>query len=416
MDSSVLQNGLDRLTESFMAKVYPDAGVCQRRAAGTLFNALVRGGSTLVTRLSAFAGDGGKTAPKGVRERVSWWLENYDFAGPAADWMSARFAGLVTEDTAIAVDFSDISKEFGGKGMEGMQRGWDGSRKTTAMGHTFCAAAAVSPSRDRVRPLGLCLEKGRKPLFGRMTRTLDSVYAGTEGKGVPVIDRGGDSEDLIGFLLAKGRRAVIRINKLDRDVFGTGNAIDKELAAIPQVPVTLHKKAGSVKAQVRWKKGLFGPLRLPILMAESMFGDTALRLCVLLGKDAETEDPAKLRKYAEHAAQAYLDRWQIEVFFERVKQDFALEAMRVRTFRRLVNLFCLCVLGYVFCTHIVPEDASRHGILKAFRDNFQRVSLSMQVFLSGLRALLEEPRLRFITGRPRKPPNIDTSQMLFAWE
>ena len=37
-------------------------------------------------------------------------------------------------DATIAIDFSDISKEFGGDGMEGMEMGWDGSRGCTAMG------------------------------------------------------------------------------------------------------------------------------------------------------------------------------------------------------------------------------------------------------------------------------------------
>ena len=398
-----------------MARVYPGAGVCLARASNALFGALVRGGSTLVSRLAEFPGEGRGTSRKGMRERVSEWLGNYDFAGPAAEWMRSRFAPLVGEDTAIPVDFSDISKEFGGKGMEGMAPGWDGSRKTTAMGHTFCAAAAICPSRDSVMPLRFCVEKGRRGLFGRMRDVLDGVHADTGGRGVPVIDRGGDSEEVVGHLLAKGRRAVIRVNTLGRDVFGTGNAIDKELSAIPATDVTLHRKGGCAKAKLRRKKGFFGPLSLPLLVVESAFGDTTLYLYVLLGKDAGTEDPAKLREYAEHAAQAYLDRWQIEVFFLRVKQDFALEAARVRTFRRLRNLFYLCVLGYAFCAHVIPGSASRSAILKVFRDNFQRVSLRMQVFLSGLRALLEEPRLRHITGRPRKPPGIDPSQMLFAW-
>ena len=42
------------------------------------------------------------------------------------------------ERTTIAMDFSDISKEFGGNGME---MGWDGSRGCTAMGHDFICAS-----------------------------------------------------------------------------------------------------------------------------------------------------------------------------------------------------------------------------------------------------------------------------------
>ena len=48
------------------------------------------------------------------------------------------------------------------------------------------------------------------------------------------------------------------------------------------------------------------------------------------------------------ASQAYCDRWQIETSFLTVKREFALEKARVRTFRRLENIFALCMLAYVF--------------------------------------------------------------------
>ena len=34
-------------------------------------------------------------------------------------------------------------KDFGGKGMEGMAMGWDGSRGITAMGHDFICVSLV---------------------------------------------------------------------------------------------------------------------------------------------------------------------------------------------------------------------------------------------------------------------------------
>ena len=45
-----------------------------------------------------------------------------------------KAAADVTDEATLAVDFSDISKEFGGGGMEGMEMGYDGSRHCTAMG------------------------------------------------------------------------------------------------------------------------------------------------------------------------------------------------------------------------------------------------------------------------------------------
>ena len=56
---------------------------------------------------------------------------------------------------------------------------------------------------------------------------------------------------------------------------------------------------------------------------------------------------------AVRAAQAYCDRWQIETAFYVMKQEFALEKARVRTFRRLENIFSLCVLAYVYATRFL---------------------------------------------------------------
>ena len=59
---------------------------------------------------------------------------------------------LVGRDTVVAVDSGDVSKEFGGAGMEGMEMGYDASRGVVAMGH--------SP-RPLPRPLpGLCKNPG----------------------------------------------------------------------------------------------------------------------------------------------------------------------------------------------------------------------------------------------------------------
>jgi hypothetical protein len=348
-----------------------------------------------VSRLADFA-ESGETMSKGVREKVSGWLGSYDFASGAGAWMGASFGARVGECAPIAVDFSNIIKEFVGKGMEGMQEGWDGSRKTTALGHTFCAACAVAPSRDRVLPLHFCFEKGRKPLDARFNEALAAAHEATQGRGVFVVDRGGDSDAAISRLLAKECRAVARVNTLGRDVFGTGKAIDTELAKAPAATAALHKLDNGIRAK---------------LDADAKAAKGAERT-----REDYARERGLLKPVALRAAQAYLDRWQIGMFFERVKQDFKLEAARVRTFKRLKNLFCLCVLGYVFFMHEVPESAEQARLMKILKDNFQRATMKLQVLVASLRALLGESRLRFISGMPRKqaPPG-NPAQLLFAF-
>ncbi len=52
-------------------------------------------------------------------------------------------------------------------------------------------------------------------------------------------------------------------------------------------------------------------------------------------------------KAAILAANAYYNRWQIEVLFQDLKGAFAIEQARVRTFRRLTNLIAIATLAFV---------------------------------------------------------------------
>ena len=93
-----------------------------------------------------------------------------------------------------------------------------------------------------------------------------------------------------------------------------------------------------------------------------------------------------------------------------MKQEFALEKARVRTFRRLENIFALCVLAYVYATRFLRRAKGFRKILKFLSDNLETVSAKTHALLAGIRALVKEARIRFISGRPRKRP--DGRQML----
>ena len=115
---------------------------------------------------------------------------------------------------------------------------------------------------------------------------------------------------------------------------------------------------------------------------------------------------------AVRAAQAYCDRWQIETSFQTVKQEFALEKARVRTFRRMENIFSLCVLAYVFATDFLRKAKGFKRVLKHLADNLEVVSTKTHALLAGIRALVDETKLRFISGRPRKTFRENPLQMV----
>ena len=415
MTHNIAKNAVERTSKALLGKVFPGLGKVAGEAAGAIFSAVVRTGSALVTDLAA-ALDGDGTSRKGRQEKVSGWLARYDFASPVHGHLWNEGVTLVGRDTVIAVDSGDISKEFGGAGMEGMEMGYDASRGVDAMGHSLLCAAVVA--RRRAAPLRLALLKGRKGLPDAEASLFDAIVGAVGDDGILAHDRGFDSKGFVCHAIRSGHRAVVRAKELSRDVFGTGRSMDDDMADAPCVRTALRSPARRVEATVRWRTGFFpdGDAHLPVLVVSSTFNGTTLHLYALnfVGPDASARE---LREAAALAANAYFCRWSVEVLFQDVKQCFSIEDARVRTFRRLENLLAFCTLAYSYFAHVLPrcgEETSR--LLKTMRDSLGEIVHSFRTFVANVRELLRMERTRFISGRPkkRKPPDLTASLPGFA--
>ena len=406
MADNIAKKAVERTSKSLLATVFPDLGKVAGEAAKAVFGAVVSTGSALVTDIAAtLAGTG--TSKKGLQEKVSGWLARYDFATPVREHLWREGVALVGRDTVIAVDSGDISKEFGGAGMEGMEMGYDASRGVVAMGHSLLCAAVVL--RRRATPLRLALLKGRKGLPDAETALFDEIVAAAGDDGIPVHDRGFDSEGFVAHAIRSGHRAVVRVKETKRDVFGTGRGIDEDTAHAPCVRTALRSPTRRAEAEVRWRTGFFpsGNEHLPVLVVSSSFNGTTLYLYALnfAGQDAS---PDELRRAAALAANAYFCRWGVEVLFQDVKQCFSIENARVRAFGRLENLLAFCTLAYSFFAHVLPncgEETRR--LMKTMKDSLGEIVESFRPFVANVRELLRMERTSFISGRPkkRKPPD-----------
>ena len=87
----------------------------------------------------------------------------------------------------------------------------------------------------------------------------------------------------------------------------------------------------------------------------------------------------------------------------------------MRTFRRLENIFTLCILAYVFATDHLRKVAGFGKVLKLLGDNLEAVSTKTHALLAAIRALVGMPKVRFISGRPRKVRPPDPLQLLLAF-
>ena len=418
---NILQNSLDVTYEDFLKGVFGARPKPERNALKSLFSEIVTGKSTLVSDLSKpLRANASKAECKRAQERVSGWLGNYDFVEATGGWLLKNIPEDRLDGCTFAVDFSDISKVFGGEGMEGMAMGRDGSTGEIRMGHDFICVSLVGADCPEALPVYVKLGRGRKGHDELIREAIKAVMERTGGKGWIVEDRGMDGAEHLWTLKRDERKAVVRVNKMDRDVFGDGLDIDASLRSARFFDAMLHVHTGDRRVKIRCRPGVVQHCKGPrskdavtenvrVLVVESRFDEKSIYLYVVC-PDWVLESPAQMAIYAERAAQAYCDRWQIETSFFVMKQEFALEKARVRTFRRLENIFSLCVLAYVYATQFLRKTKGFKKILKFIADNLGTVSSKTHALLAGIRALVKEARIRFISGRPRKR-TVDDRQM-----
>ena len=410
---NILQNSLDVTYEDFLKGVFGARSKPERTALKSLFSEIVTGKSTLVSDLSRpLRENASKAECKRVQERVSGWLGNYDFVEATGGWLLKNIPEDRLDGCTFAVDFSDISKVFGGDGMEGMAMGRDGSTGEIRMGHDFICVSLVGADYPEALPVYVKLGRGRKGHDELIAEAIKAVMERTGGRGWIVEDRGMDGAEHLRTLKRDDRKAVVRVNKMDRDVFGDGLHIDVSLQSAKFFDAMLHVHTGDRRVKIRCKPGVVQYCKDPrskdaatenvrVLVVESRFDEKSIYLYVVC-PDWVLKSPAQMAIYAERAAQAYCDRWQIETSFFVMKQEFALEKARVRTFKRLENIFSLCVLAYVYATQFLRRTKGFKKILKFLADNLGTVSSKTHALLAGIRALVKEARIRFISGRPRK--------------
>ena len=418
---NILQNSLDVTYEDFLRGVFGARPKPERNALKSLFSEIVTGKSTLVSDLSKpLRENASKAECKRVQERVSGWLGNYDFVEATGGWLLKNIPEDRLDGCTFAVDFSDISKVFGGEGMEGMAMGRDGSTGEIRMGHDFICVSLVGADYPEALPVYVKLGRGRKGHDELIAEAIKAVMGRTGGRGWIVEDRGMDGAQHLWTLKRDERKAVVRVNRMDRDVFGDGQHIDVSLQSAKFFDAMLHVHTGDRRVKIRCRPGVVQYCKDPrskdavtenvrVLVVESRFDEKSIYLYVVC-PDWVLESPAQMAIYAERAAQAYCDRWQIETSFFVMKQEFALEKARVRTFRRLENIFSLCVLAYVYATQFLRKTKGFKKILKFIADNLGTVSSKTHALLAGIRALVKEARIRFISGRPRKR-TVDDRQM-----
>ena len=80
----------------------------------------------------------------------------------------------------------------------------------------------------------------------------------------------------------------------------------------------------------------------------------------------------------------------------------------------------MALTGPILAHYFVKDFRSRPSrklskITKLIKDNFSQINSKTFSFLQNLRALFCEKSLKFISGRPKKPPKIAPKQLIFPF-
>jgi hypothetical protein len=177
---------------------------------------------------------------------------------------------------------------------------------------------------------------------------IETVSQATQGKGVWVMDRGGDRDKLLFPLIKTKRRFLIRLCK-GRDLIYQGRALD-DLEIAQGCPMlyleSIIKEEGEKARCLRLEFGV-RPVTLPglneplWLVVVRGFGEEPLMLL--------TNVPLKkTRRSLWWAVESYMTRWTIEETFRFIKQSYQLEDIRLLTYIRLQNMMALVLAAAYF--------------------------------------------------------------------
>lgn len=323
----------------------------------------------------------------------------------------------VHKDTLLVIDVSDITKPYAKK-MEHLGKVRDGSTGEITDGYWTCNVIGCEEGKRRVVPLYQSLYSAQAPEFDseneEILRAVDGVRKWTNGRGIYVMDRGGDRENLLHPFLARQMRFIVRLVG-NRDLLFRGRrrrALDIALGCPLWYAEVIVKEQKDGEASYHIQYG-FRKVRLPgreeqlYLVVVNGFGDKPMMLL--------TNVPVRKKRSALwFIVGSYLTRWRIEDTIRFVKQAYKLEGIRVMRYVRLKNLVALvlaaCYFTAVYLGERLKMAVLARRVLKAAKRFFGVPVFHYYALADGIAAVLAHAT-RGPLCLPR-PPGVPQPQLL----
>ena len=327
----------------------------------------------------------------------------------------------VRTNTVLALDLSDIRKEYARK-MEYLATVHDGSSGELHQGYWLCDVTAAEVNGSEIVPLYQKLYSAEAHDFrsenDEVLTAVDLIGSRTRGRGIWVIDRGGDRKKLLEPLLDRAERFVIRS-------IGKRSVIDRRnlCGTVAEVAgrCRLAHKARIVKIQDGREKVYelrYGavPIQLPgrseklWLVVIAGFGQENLMLLTDLPVTARDSQSVWW------IVQIYLTRWKIEETFRFVKQSYNLEDIRVMKYQRLKNLVVLVTAAAYFAATFLGQQMKLRILCEKLPIISQRFfgipPFRFYALADGIRQILSQATL----SPTAAPPDSLQLELTLGWE
>lgn len=271
-------------------------------------------------------------------------------------------APKIGEDTLLILDLSDIRKKYARR-MEYVTTIRDGSENTLGNGYWTCQVIGAERDRNEIVPLYQSLYSQDAPDFvsenEEILKAISLVNNYTAGRGIWVMDRGGDRDRLFTPLLkaeAK-KRFIVRLVGTRHLLYRRKAFSAQELARGCECPYreTIVKGEKGAEKVYHIAYG-FVPVRLPDhkkiplhLVVVKGFGEIPMMLLT-------TEPLRRNKQVLKDIVSSYVRRWGIEETIRFVKQVYDLENIRVLRYVCLKNMMALMLVVFYFLAVVLDAN------------------------------------------------------------
>lgn len=320
--------------------------------------------------------------------KFSRHLENIEIEN-AVDGLALKEAKkIIDEDTSIAYDLCDISKE-NAKRMENLSTVFDGSKRKISEGF-FLHGIGIEDILLKFKvhlANEFTLNQTRKSLIFELAEEFSR-------RGIWLIDRGNDDKQFFRDLAEAEIKFICRIKSNRLAVLKqTGERIKiKDLSTGKYEVYLFDNHNNKPKTDIAYT-----------IIIHQHLKEKEMYLLTNLPAD----------KYSEKEfVEKYLQRWGVENSFKRIKTKFMLEKIRVLSFKRFVNLVSIIRLCMILATIIYQKivGQSKNFLMniyhlvakfKAFRKR-KSLTLNLDAFITFLGCHLKP----FATKKIPDPPNL----------